>query len=72
MDKDRFYQMSLACNDAELAIGNVMHKVRLFENATNESLMVLVPLKDLRQLARCYPALNAIVNDPKFNCRGKK
>ncbi len=69
MSKARLHQMSLACNDAELAIGNVVDLAKLFEHATNDTLMVHVPLKAIRQLANCYPALNAIVNDPQFTCK---
>ena len=68
MSKSRLHQMSLACNDAELAIGNVMDTVKLFEGST-EAAMIKVPLAVLRQLARCYPALNAVVNDPEFTCK---
>lgn len=66
----KLHQMSLACNDAELAISNFTDVVELFKNA-DATIAVTVNLGDLRQLVNCYPALNAIVNDPAFTCRVK-
>lgn len=67
---DRLHQMSLAINDAELAIGNIVDKVKLFDDIdANDDVIIKLPLKVLRQIANCYPTLNAIVNDPSFTCR---
>lgn len=63
----RFHEMSLACNDAELAIGPIVDIVKLMETA-NDKVVVKVSLGRLRQIANCYPTLNKIVNDPKFTC----
>lgn len=64
----RLHEMSLACNDAELAIGPIVDVVKLMETA-NDKVTVKISLGRLRQIANCYPALNKIVNDPKFSCR---
>lgn len=64
----RLHQMSLAINDAELAIGPIVDLVKLMENA-NDKVAVKISLRCLRQIANCYPALNKIVNDPEFTCR---
>lgn len=61
------YEMSLAINDVELAVGNFTDVVKLFEDASDDA-RIKVSLRDLRQLVRCYPALNKIVNDPEFTC----
>lgn len=65
----RLHEMSLAINDAELAIGPIVDLVKLMETA-NDKVVVKISLGRLRQIANCYPALNKIVNDPKFTCRG--
>lgn len=65
---NKIHEMSLAINDAELAIGNFIDVVELFDGSSNY-VKVNVLLKDLRQLVNCYPALNKIVNDPEFTCR---
>lgn len=64
----RLHEMSLAINDAELAIGPITDMVKLMETA-NDKVVVKISLGSLRQIANCYPALNKIVNDPKFSCR---
>lgn len=66
----RLHQMSLAINDAELAIGPIVDLVKLMETA-NDKVVVKISLGRLRQIVNCYPALNKIVNDPKFTCRGR-
>lgn len=66
--KNRLHEMSLAINDAELAIGNFIEVVRLLENA-DDMAVVKVSLGTLRQLVNCYPALNKIVNDSEFSCK---
>lgn len=60
-------QMRDAINDVELALNGleIDSVARLFETA-DDSVMVKVPLGALRQLARCYPTLNRIINDPAF------
>jgi hypothetical protein len=60
-------QMRDAIDAVELALNGleIDSVVRLFENA-DDSVMVKLPLGALRQLARCYPALNKIVNDSSF------
>lgn len=63
--------MRLVINDIELAVGNLNRLVKLFENADG-NIKVKVKLNNLRQIANCYPALNAIVNDPDFTCKEKK
>jgi hypothetical protein len=59
-----------AINDVELALNGleIDSIARLFENA-HDSVMVKVPLGALRQLARCYPTLNRIINDPAFEVK---
>jgi hypothetical protein len=56
-----------AINDVELALNvlEINSIIRLFENA-EDSIMVKTPLGALRQLGRCYPELNRIINDPAF------
>jgi len=56
-----------AINEIELALNGleIDSITRLFEGA-HDSVMVKVPLGALRQLARCYPELNRIINDPSF------
>jgi Lar family restriction alleviation protein len=60
-------QMRDAINDVELALNGleIDSVVRLLETA-DDSVMVKVPLGTLRQLGRCYPDLNRIINDPAF------
>lgn len=67
MSKSQHLQMRNAINDVELALNGleIDSVVRLFETA-DDSVMVKVPLGALRQLGRCYPALNRIINDPAF------
>jgi hypothetical protein len=67
LDAHRVEQMRNAINDVELALNGleINSVVRLWENA-DDSVMVKVPLGALRQLARSYPALNHIMNDPSF------
>lgn len=67
----RLHEMSLAINDAELAIGPITDLLKLMETA-HDKVVVKISLGRLRQIANCYPALNKIVNDPKFSCRGNK
>jgi hypothetical protein len=63
----QYTQMRNAINDVELALNGleIDSVARLFEKA-DDSVMVKVPLGALRQLARCYPTLNRIINDPAF------
>lgn len=65
-------QMRNAINDVELALNGleIDSIARLFEKA-DDSVMVKVPLGALRQLARCYPTLNRIINDPAFEVEGE-
>jgi hypothetical protein len=67
MKKSQHMQMRDAINDVELALSglDMGHIAELFETA-NDSVMVKIPLGALRQLARCYPELNRIINDPSF------
>ena len=67
MSRSQHQQMRDAINDVELALNGleINSVVRLFENA-HDSVMVKLPLGALRQLARCYPTLNRIINDPAF------
>ena len=63
----------LAINDVEIALNGleIDALMRRWE-AADDSVMVKVPLGALRQLGRCFPALNAIVNHPQFNCRANQ
>lgn len=65
--RSRYLQMRDAINDVDLALNGleIDSIARLFESA-DDSVMVKVPLGALRQLARCYPNLNRIINDPAF------
>ena len=56
-----------AINDVELALNGmeIDSVARLFANA-DDSAVVKFPLGAVRQLARCYPTLNRIINDPAF------
>ena len=67
MSRTQHQQMRDAINDIELALGclKIDSIVRLFETS-EDSVMVKVPLGALRQLGRCYPTLNRIINDPAF------
>jgi hypothetical protein len=67
MGRSQHQQMRDAINDVELALNELQidSVVRLFETA-DHSVMVKVPLGPLRRLARCYPELNRIMNDPAF------
>lgn len=67
MSRSQHQQMRDAINDVELALNGleIDSVVRLFETA-DDSVMVKVPLGALRQLGRCYPVLNRIINDPAF------
>lgn len=67
MSRSQHQQMRDAINDVELALNGleIDSVARLFETA-DDSVMVKVPLGALRQLGRCYPALNRIINDPDF------
>lgn len=67
---NKLHEMSLAINDAELAIGPIVDLVKLMKPADGK-VVVKISLGRLRQIANCYPALNKIVNDPNFSCRGK-
>lgn len=68
MNRSQHQQMRDAINDVELALNGleIDSVVHLFETA-DDSVMVKLPLGALRQLARCYPTLNYIINDPDFN-----
>jgi len=70
MSRSQHQQMRDAINDVELALNSleIDSVARLFETA-DDSVMVKVPLGALRQLARCYPELNRIINDPVFERR---
>ena len=71
MSRSQHQQMRDAINDVELALNGleIDSVVRLWQGA-DDSVMVKVPLGALRQLGRCYPTLNRIINDPVFECRG--
>jgi len=66
--RSQHQQMRDAINDVELALNGleIDSVSRLFE-AADDSVMVKFPLGAVRQLARCYPELNRIINDPAFN-----
>lgn len=67
MSRTQHQQMRDAINDVELALNGleIGAVVRQWEGA-HDSVMVKLPLGALRQLGRCYPELNRIINDPKF------
>jgi hypothetical protein len=67
MNRSKHQQMRDAINDVELALNRLQidSVVRLFESA-DDSVMVKLPLGALRHLARCYPALNRIMNDERY------
>lgn len=62
----RLKPMRDAINDIELAAGPFTDIARMWEGAGN-NIAVNVPLHAVRRIAACYPALNAIMNDPRFN-----
>lgn len=70
MARSKHQQMRDAINDVELALNGmeIDAVARLFE-AAHDSVMVKFPLGAVRQLARCYPELNRIINDPAFERR---
>ncbi len=65
--RSKYQQMRDAINDVELALNGleIDSVARRWEGA-HDSVMVKLPLGALRQLARCYPELNRIINDPAF------
>ncbi len=65
--RSQHQQMRDAINDVELALNGleIDDIADRFEFA-EDSVMVKVPLGALRQLARCFPELNRIINDPAF------
>jgi hypothetical protein len=70
MSRSQHQQMRDAINDVELAMNGleIDAVARQWEGA-DDSVMVRLPLGAIRQLARCYPALNRIINDPAFERR---
>ena len=64
----KLHEMSLAISDVEFAVGNFTDIVELFEGA-DDNTTIKINLGAIRQLVRCYPALNKIVNDPSFTCK---
>lgn len=66
-EKSKHHQMRDAINDVELALNalEVDDIVRRFEGADG-SIVIKVPLEPLRRLAKAYPELNRIINDPAF------
>ena len=66
--KQRALTMRNAINDVELAMScdAILRTPELFETASDE-VLIKIPLGVLRQLARAYPALNNIANDPAYN-----
>ena len=67
MRRSQHQQMRDAINDVELALNGleIDSVARRWEGA-HDSVMVKLPLGALRQLARCYPELNRIINDSAF------
>src|SRR5882672_2074417 len=65
--KSQHQQMRHAINDVELALNGleIDSVVRLFKTA-DDYVMVKLPLNAVRQLDRCHPALNRIINGPVF------
>lgn len=65
--RSQHLQMRDAINAVELALNGleIDSVVKQFEGAS-DSVMVKMPLGALRQLGRCYPELNRIINDPAF------
>jgi hypothetical protein len=68
--RSQHQQMRDAINDVELALNGleIDDVVRLFEGA-DDSVMVKMPLGALRQLGRCFPEVNRIINDPAFQIK---
>jgi hypothetical protein len=66
--RSKYQQMRDAIDAVELALNGleIDSVARRWEGA-HDSVMVKLPLGALRQLARCYPELNRIINDPAFN-----
>lgn len=60
-------EMRSAINDVELALNQleIDDLVKQWEGAS-DNVHIRVSLKDIRRLARCYPTLNHIMNDPAF------
>ena len=73
LSRSKHTQMRDAINDVELALNGleIDSVVRRWEGA-HDSIMVKLPLGALRQLARCYPTLNRIINDPAFESRATR
>ena len=67
MNRSQHQQMRDAINDIELALNalQVDDIVDAWDGAM-DTVKVKVPLGALRRLARCYPELNRIINDPAF------
>jgi hypothetical protein len=67
MKRSQHLQMRDAINDVELALNGlaVDDLVKAWDGASND-VTIKVRLGDIRRLARCYPALNRIINDPAF------
>ena len=67
MSRSQHQQMRDAINDVELALNalQVNDIVDAWDGAM-DTVRVKVPLGTLRRLARCYPELNRIINDPAF------
>lgn len=65
--RTKHQQMREAINAVELALNGleIDAVMRQWEGAA-DSVMVKLPLGALRQLGRCYPELNRIINDPVF------
>lgn len=64
----RFRQMRNAINDVELALNGLeIDKLAEDWKQASDDVYVKVRLGNLRQLAMCFPALNRIINDPKFD-----
>jgi hypothetical protein len=73
MSRTQHQQMRDAINNVELALNGLQidSLIRRWEGA-DDSVQVKIPLGELRQLARCYPELNRIINDPAFGRRGPR
>lgn len=71
MSRTQYQQMRDAINDVELALNGLQidSLIRRWEGA-DDSVKVKIALGELRQLARCFPELNRIINDPAFGRRG--
>lgn len=64
---DKFKQMREAINAIELALNalQIDDIVDAWDGAM-DTVKIRVPLGALRRLAKCYPELNRIINDPNF------